>query len=53
VIVADQGGTPVELRVLTAESLHVAPGATLGLRMRRERLHLFDPTSEVRVSTTA
>jgi multiple sugar transport system ATP-binding protein len=50
VVVASPGGAPVELRVLTAESAHVVPGAHLGLRFRRDRIHLFDPTSETRLA---
>ena len=53
VVVPAKGAPPVELRVLTSESVHVAPGASIGLHFRRDRLHLFDPTTEVRLGASA
>jgi multiple sugar transport system ATP-binding protein len=49
-IVETSGGAPpVDLRVLSTPSSGIAPDATIGLRLRRDRLHLFDPGTEARI----
>lgn len=40
---------PVELRVLSTPASGIGPERTIGLRLRRDRLHLFDPTTEERI----
>ncbi|MFB3910191.1 MAG: ABC transporter ATP-binding protein [Candidatus Eisenbacteria bacterium] len=42
-------GAGAELRVLAEPSRRIAAGARIGLRLRRDRLHLFDPGSEERI----
>jgi ABC-type sugar transport system ATPase subunit len=45
-----EGSAPVELRVLAPGGAAPRSGATLGVRLRRDRLHLFDPATERRLS---
>ena len=47
-----QGEPGTELRVLTGAGGAVEAGATLGLRLRRDRIHLFDPTTEERLANS-
>jgi multiple sugar transport system ATP-binding protein len=50
-VLREQRGAPAtELRVLTgAGTAGVEPGSKVGLRFRRERIHLFDPATEMRL----
>lgn len=50
-VLREERGTPAtELRVLTgAGTAGVEPGSKVGLRFRRERIHLFDPATEMRL----
>ena len=46
---APRGDAGVELRALAGAGAAVQPGARVGLRLRRDSLHLFDPSTEVRL----
>jgi multiple sugar transport system ATP-binding protein len=50
-VTGERAGDPqAELRVLAAAPTPVRPGARIGLRLRRERIHLFDPSTEERLT---
>lgn len=40
---------PVDLRVLTPPGGDLRPDAKVGLRFHRDRIHLFDPSTEARI----
>ena len=46
---AAPGGTPTEIRVLVQGASVGGPGDTVGLHLRRDALHFFDPASEKRL----
>ncbi len=43
------GAPKVELRIVTSGAAHFQVGQTIGLRLRRERLHVFDAATERRI----
>jgi multiple sugar transport system ATP-binding protein len=43
-------GPAAEMRVLVSGLRHLAPGERIGLRLRREVLHFFDPKTEKRLT---
>ncbi len=53
VVSGAQDETPMELRVLAGAGSAVEPGAAVGLRLRRDRIHLFDAATEERLADSA
>jgi hypothetical protein len=46
---ADAGTGECELRALAAETPGLEVGAIVGVRLRRDRLHVFDAATEERI----
>ena len=49
VAIGEPGDPVVELQALTGPGTAIEPGSKVGLRLRRERIHLFDPATEERI----
>ena len=43
---------PVEIRVLAAPGVNPRPDTTVGVRLKRDKIHLFDPATEQRLPDT-
>ena len=48
-VAAGAANQPVELRVLSTPASGIGPDRMIGLRLRRDRIHLFDPATEKRI----